>query len=221
MTGLIDWSDMRTRRTNVYIDGFNLYYGALKDTPNRWLDPLALCARLFPRNEINRIRYFTALVDARPADAQQPVRQQTYLRALETISCLSVHLGQFQTRPTRMPLAKPRAGGAKTVEVLKTEEKGSDVNLGSHLLLDAFRKDCEVAIVVSNDADLKEPVAMARNELGMFVGIVNPHPAKKRSFDLQGTFFKQLRSGPVASAQFPEELTDANGTFRKPATWGP
>ena len=24
--------------TNVYIDGFNLYYRALKDTPFRWLD---------------------------------------------------------------------------------------------------------------------------------------------------------------------------------------
>jgi uncharacterized LabA/DUF88 family protein len=205
--------------TNVYIDGFNLYYGALKGTPNKWLDPLALCGKLFPRNKIDRIRYFTAVVDARPPDSQQPVRQQTYLRALETLSCLSIHLGQFQTRPTRMPLAKPRAGGAKTVEVLKTEEKGSDVNLGSYLLLDAFRKDCEVAIVVSNDADLKEPVAMARTELGIVVGIVNPHPRHKRSFDLQGNFFKQLRAGPVAASQFPEEMTDANGKFRRPSLW--
>jgi len=205
--------------TNVYIDGFNLYYGALKGTPHRWLDPLALCGLLFPKNQIHRIRYFTALVDARPPDNQQPIRQQTFIRALETLPCLSVHYGQFQTRTTRMRLAKPRAGGAKTVEVLKTEEKGSDVNLGSHLLLDAFRKDCEVAIVISNDADLKEPVAMARNELGRVVGIVNPHPLHKRSHDLQGNFFKQLRVGPVAGAQFPEELTDGNGTFRRPSAW--
>jgi hypothetical protein len=43
-------------KTNVYIDGFNLYYGAVKGTPHKWLDPAALCARLFPRNQINRIR---------------------------------------------------------------------------------------------------------------------------------------------------------------------
>jgi uncharacterized LabA/DUF88 family protein len=206
--------------TNVYIDGFNLYYGALRGTPYRWLDPLALCGKLFPRNRINRIRYFTALVDARPPDNQQPIRQQTYLRALETLPCLSLHLGQFQTRPTRMRLAKPRPGGAKTVQVLKTEEKGSDVNLGSYLLLDSFRKDCKVAIVISNDADLKEPVTMAQNELGVVVGIVNPHPPEKRSFDLKGNFFKQLRAGPIAGSQFDEELTDANGTFRRPSTWG-
>lgn len=205
-------------RTNVYIDGFNLYYGALKGTTRKWLDPLALCKLLFPRNSINRIRYFTAIVDARPNDPQQPVRQQTYIRALETLECLSVHYGQFQTRTTRMPLAKPRQNGAKTVEVLKTEEKGSDVNLGSHLLMDAFRKDCKAAIVISNDADLKEPVTMAR-QLGVIVGIVNPHPPKKRSLDLEGNFFKQLRAGPVAASQFAAELTDENGTFRIPADW--
>jgi len=206
-------------RTNVYIDGFNLYYGSLKGTPNRWLNPLALCQKLFPRNEINRIRYFTALVDARPPGNQQPIRQQTYLRALGTLPGVSVHLGQFKTRPTRMMLVKPLADGTRTVEVLKTEEKGSDVNLGSYLLLDAFKKDCDVAIVVSNDTDLKEPVAIARNELGLVVGIVNPHPASRRSFDLKGDFFKQLRDGPIAGSQFGPELSDMNGVFRKPAGW--
>jgi hypothetical protein len=118
-----------------------------------------------------------------------------------------------------MTLAKPGPGGVKTVAVLKTEEKGSDVNLGSYLLLDAFRKDSDVSIVISNDADLKEPVRMAREDLGLTVGIVNPHPHKKRSFDLQGDFFKQLRAGPVAGAQFPDELTDRIGAFRRPSAW--
>ncbi len=46
-------------KTNVYVDGFNLYYGSLKDTPYRWLDIAALCANILPNNIINRIRYFT------------------------------------------------------------------------------------------------------------------------------------------------------------------
>jgi hypothetical protein len=157
-------------KTNVYVDGFNLYYGAVKGTPFKWLDLAALTAKLFPRNEINRIRYFTAIVDARPPDLQQPVRQQTYLRALRTISNLSVHLGTFRTLPVRMTLVHPPRRGPKTAEVWKTEEKGSDVNLASYLLLDAFRKDCEVAIVFSNDADLKEPIAIAKNELKITLG---------------------------------------------------
>lgn len=206
-------------KTNVYVDGFNLYYGAVKGTPYKWLDLAALCARLFPRNQINRIRYFTAIVDARPPDLQQPVRQQTYLRALQTLPNLSVHLGTFRTRPARMTLVHPPLGGARTAEVWKTEEKGSDVNLASYLLLDAFRTDCDVAIVFSNDADLKEPIAIAKNELGIKVGVVNPHPPARRSLDLRPTFFKQLRKGPLGGSQFPAAMTDAQGQFRKPASW--
>lgn len=93
----------------------------------------------FPRNQINRIRYFTATVDARPPDLQQPVRQQTYLRALHAIPNLSVHLGTFRTRRVRMTLVRSPSPGPKTADVSKTEEKGSDVNLASYLLLDAFR----------------------------------------------------------------------------------
>ena len=54
-------------KTNVYVDGFNLYYGAVKGTPFRWLDMAAMCRMLLPGDQINRIKYFTALVDARPA----------------------------------------------------------------------------------------------------------------------------------------------------------
>ncbi len=189
-------------KTNLYIDGFNLYYGAVKATPFKWLDLAALVAKLFPRNEINRIRYFTAIVDARPSDPQQPVRQQTYLRALQAIPNLSVHLGTFRTRPVRMTLVHPPRTGPKTAEVWKTEEKGSDVNLASYLLLDGCRKDCEVAIVFSNDADLKEPIAIAQNDLGLKVGVVNPHPPRRRSLDLQPTFFNSyggVRSLPASS----------------------
>ena len=43
------------------------------------------------------------------------------------------------------------------------------MNLASYLLLDAFQKDCEVAIVFSNDADLKQPIEIAENELNVAV----------------------------------------------------
>lgn len=203
-------------KTNVYIDAFNLYYGCLKGTAYRWLDLDALCRRLLPRDQIGRIRYFTALVSARPDDPQQPIRQQIYLRALETIPDLSIHYGHYVTRKVRMPLSNPLPVGPKTVSVLKTEEKGSDVNLASYLLLDAFRKDCDVAVVISNDADLKEPISLAQRELGVKVGVVNPHPPNRRSRDLQPTFFKQLRESALRSSQFPAVLRDAKGEIRKP-----
>lgn len=205
--------------TNVYVDAFNLYYGCLKGTPYRWLDLGALCVRLLPRDQIGRIRYFTATVSARPDNPGAPQRQQVYLRALATIPGLSIHYGHYLSHITRMPLAHPRRGGARTVEVVKTEEKGSDVNLATYLLLDAFKGDCEVAVVISNDSDLKLPIEVAQAELGLQVGVVNPHPPGRRSRALQPTFFKQIRPSALAACQFPPVLRDGRGEIRKPARW--
>src|SRR5687768_3838225 len=103
-------------RTNVYVDGFNLYYGALKGTSLRWLDISLLCRALLPGHTINRIRYFTALVTPRAPDMGQRQRQRTYIRALETIPNLSVHYGSVLVKRTRLPLTNPAPGGPRTVE---------------------------------------------------------------------------------------------------------
>ena len=89
-------------KTNVYIDGFNFYYGCIKGTPYRWLDLSLLCRRLLPKARIHRIRYFTALVTPRPNDPGQRTRQEIYLRALRTIPNLSIHLGRFLASKVRM-----------------------------------------------------------------------------------------------------------------------
>ena len=163
--------------TMVYIDGFNLYYGAVKGTTYKWLDLESMCRRLLPKDNVVGIRYFTALISARPSDPNQAVRQQTYLRALDTLPLVTIHLGHYLSHRVRMPLAVAPAHGPRTVEVIKTEEKGSDVNLATYLLLDAFRKRCDTAVVISNDSDLAEPIRVVEDELGIRVGIVNPHPA--------------------------------------------
>lgn len=206
---------------NVYVDAFNLYYGCLRGSVFKWLDLEALSHRyLRPDDELNRIRYFTARVTARPSDPRAPQRQQAYLRALETIPCLTVHYGRFQETRTRMWLAEPPKRGPATALVIKTEEKGSDVNLATYLLLDAFGRDAEVAVVVSNDSDLCEPIRLAQAELGLRVGIWNPH--RHPSVELRGippAFFKRIRGGALGASQFPAELRDSRGSIRKPAGW--
>lgn len=97
----------------MYIDGFNLFYGALKGSPYKWLDIETLCQHLLPKDSVNRIRYFTAKVSARPGDPQLPVRQETYLRALATLPTVSVHLGVFYVSTTRASLAHPRPPGPR------------------------------------------------------------------------------------------------------------
>lgn len=156
----------------VYIDGFNLYYGCLKRTPYKWLDLGRLCSRLLPSDEIRHISYYTARVSARPHNPSAPVDQQTYHRALRTIPNVSITLGHFLTHS--VPMTLTGVVPPKRVWVDKTEEKGSDVNLGVHLVRDAFRKEFEVAVLITNDSDLAEPVRIVR-DLGYPVGVLNPH----------------------------------------------
>ncbi|HKI31578.1 MAG TPA: hypothetical protein VKA46_06900 [Gemmataceae bacterium] len=123
----------RPEVTNVYVDAFNLYYGSLRGTAYKWLNLRRFCEFTFPapRNQIATIRSFPARVKARPADPDQPKRQEVYLRALRTLPNLTLHFGHYLESTVRMHLAAPPPGGPNTVEVIKTEEKGSDVNIAS------------------------------------------------------------------------------------------
>ncbi len=204
-------------KANIYVDGFNLYYGAVRRTPYKWLNIADMCRVMMPNDDINRIRYFTALVDPRPNDPDQLTRQKTFLRALQTIPNLSIHYGHFLSHTVDMHLAPPANG---TARVIKTEEKGSDVNLATYLLADGFKNDYEVAVVISNDSDLCEPIRVVRYELGKPVGVLSPYK-QHPSVDLRkvANFFKGIRANTLARCQFPQTLTDAHGSFSKPATW--
>ena len=206
--------------TNVYIDGFNLYYGCLRRTPFRWLDVSRLSSLLLPRDHrIHRIRYFTARVSKRPDNLDAPTRQDAYLRALATIPNLTVAFGHFLKSQTMMPLVKPLPDGTTYVRVVKTEEKGSDVNLACHLLLDAFRGDCDAVFIISNDSDLLEPIRIARKEFGLAVGIGCPHEHISRALLREAGFVRKIRRGALGASQFPSELFDTSGRITKPATW--
>jgi NYN domain len=207
-------------RSVVYVDGFNLYYGCLRGTPYRWLDLAVLCSRLLPSDTIVAIKYFTAHVSPRRGNPQSAQRQQIYLRALRTVPNLQIYLGHFLKSKVRMPLVTPPPA---TAEVWKTEEKGSDVNLATQLLVDGFRQRYERAVIITNDGDLKQPVEFVRDDLGLPVGVLNPHP--RRSWALSpatlpsGSFYRPIRRGPLAASQFPPTLRDARGTFSKPPNW--
>jgi uncharacterized LabA/DUF88 family protein len=207
--------------TYVYIDGFNLYYGCIKGSPYRWLDLERFCQRLLPKDDVQQIRYFTAKISARPNDPRAPQRQAAYLRALATLPTVSMHFGHFLTNATWLPLAKPPPIGRRKASVIKTEEKGSDVNLASYALLDGFRSRYDTAVIVSNDSDLREPIRMIRYELGLRVGVINPHPPRNRSRELsaEAHFFKQVRTGALKGSQFPATLVDGVGRFSKPQSW--
>jgi uncharacterized LabA/DUF88 family protein len=217
-------------KTYVYVDGFNLYYGALKGTPYRWLDISALCGILLPRNDVRRIKSFTARVKARPSKPDTAAHQHAYLRALDTIPEVEIYFGHYLSHVQRLPLAMPGGGlltvGGKTqfVDVLREEEKGTDVALAAHLLHDAHRGMFDVAVVISNDSDLASAIELVTRDLKVPVGVVNPHAERagsRQSVQLRqvASFLKSLRSSALRKSQFPPVIPDLAGEIRKPARW--
>lgn len=206
-------------KTSVYVDGFNIYY-ALKDSPYKWLDIGKLCNIALKTHTVARIKYFTARVSARPGDLQKPARQDAYLRALRTIPHLEIHEGRFLTKKANRLLVTPLADGTRFVEVWETQEKGSDVNLATHLLVDGFRSEYELAVVISNDSDLAAPISFVRHELDIPVGILNPHE-KTPSAELHRVahFQRPIWERSFRQSQFPPVLHDARGPIRKPERW--
>jgi hypothetical protein len=208
--------------TNVYIDGFNLYYGCLKGSAYKWLDLEALCARLLPSNDIRQIHYCTARIKARPDNLQAPARQSAYLAALGSLPTVRIHFGHFLESRPRMRLANPPAGGPSTVQVIKNEEKGSDVNLATWLLVDAYEKACETAVLITNDSDLAQPMAIVSRRLGVKVGLINPHPRAASATLLnigKPAFVKSIRRGALAASQFAPHVVTGGRTLHRPPGW--
>jgi hypothetical protein len=205
-------------RTYIYIDGFNFYYGAVKRTPYKWLDFKKLfTALLSPTNSIQSIKYFTALVSGR-GDPDRPIRQKTYLRALQShIPELSIIYGHFLSHEITAPLARPQ--GTKRFErIIKTEEKGSDVNLAVHVLNDAWLNLYDCAVIVSNDSDLAESLRLIKEQHQKKIGLVFPgegHPSKELM--QLADFMKRIRLGVLASSQLPDPIPGT--TIHKPLAW--
>ncbi len=254
-------------RTRVYVDGLNLYYGALKGTPYKWLNLASLSARLLPsKYVIDKILYFTAHVSG-ISDAEAPARQHAYLSALRTLPNVEIKFGNFLTKTVWRPLVnlpvadrqikapnqvtlpegdfvvagqpdqilpvgryaesgkshrrrkvKAPLQNAVIAEFHTAEEKGSDVNLASHFLNDAWKGSFDAAAVISNDTDLVTPIQMVAEDQGKPVFIVCPgrwqvaHRLREAA-----TYVRHIREPMLIAAQFPETLADT--TLAKPPNW--
>lgn len=216
-------------RTIVYIDGFNLYYRALKGTSHKWLDIAALGAAVLPPPcRILAINYYTAHVSGR-LDPTAPARQHAYLRALQTLPGVTIHHGNFlvsqkwsglvQPPDFRPPFTLPPGASPQVAYVWKTEEKGSDVNLGVHLVRDAFTKRFDEAAVLTNDTDLVEPVRIVTQEAGLPVTLLTPSPKPAGSLVAVSSRVRHVRPY-IGPCQLPNPITLPNGgTVTKPSSW--
>jgi uncharacterized LabA/DUF88 family protein len=242
-------------RIGVYVDGFNLYYGARnacgKSTPGwRWLDIRGLAQTLINARvswsgaHLERVIYCTARIDGVTNPSGQ-ADQDVYLKALISSGSVDhIEYGNYVARVKRAPLAvKDRRGRPKLVaptwpvmiqdgdgghvenaafmvSYANREEKGSDVNVASHLLLDVLANHVDGALIISNDSDLRFPVQEARKRVP--VGLINPSPAQlagalrdRATVGIGGHWWRQLTSADIKHHQLP----DPAGGYSRPAGW--
>jgi hypothetical protein len=188
--------------------------------------------------------YCTARISGRdnPTGANE---QDTYLRALQKAKSVdTLAMGSYAHRTTTAPLATPGKKGRPElthpawpvmvkngageeepdavflVSIARREEKGSDVNVASHLLLDICDKAIDAAVVISNDSDLEYPVKQARQRVP--VGTINPtksHTAGRLAGapheGVGGHWWYQFTAADYFTAQLPPTI----GHLRKPPPW--
>lgn len=194
-------------RTAIYIDGFNLYYGALKNTDYKWLNPKQLCASILkPHHNIVSIVFCTAKVKPKATDSTVRIRQANYINAIKTyIPELTVIYGHFLENKVFCKPVDSKLGNL--VEVFRTEEKGSDVNLAVHLVNDAHKNKFDCAIVVSNDSDLAEAMRIVKDECEKVVGLFTPWRRRASKQLMQHSNFQRtIRRSSLAKSQLPNPI---------------
>ena len=220
-TGKLSISDARgvmAKRSIVYIDGFNLYYGSVRGTPYKWLNLQRYFTLLRPDDDLQQIHYFTALIDG----PTQP-NQVTYLKALGTLPLMHVVLGKFKTKRVRCGVSQCTFGGTRFFPA--SEEKRTDVNIAVHILDDAYQNRCDRFVLVSGDSDLVPAVDKVKALFPtkeMIVYVPSRDPIRGAAVELRSAADKH-RSLPLnlfPRAQFPLTLPDGfNGLLKKPSHW--
>jgi hypothetical protein len=244
-------------RLGVYVDGYNLYYGARglcgRGTAGwRWLDIRGLSQRVVSQASrwqnaaISRVVYCTAVIDAatNPSGYND---QDIYLRALTAAGSVDhIAYGNYVARVKYAPLAvkaasrsgrpqlvhpqwpvmvkdasgNPVPDATFMVSYVHREEKGSDVNVAAHLLVDVLTGVVDAAVVVSNDSDLEFPISYARTRVP--VGLVNPSgnylagALRGQPSDGVGNhWWRQLSPADLRACQMPDPV----GSLARPAGW--
>lgn len=216
------------KKTLVYIDGYNLYYGLLKESPDsKWLNLRALVAAMFKeKHEIRSIKFFTARVRTYPHDIAAEERQKIYLQALAAFGGVEIIEGFYSKKKIWLPHVN---GKCKTCEeshagmahVVKLEEKRSDVNLAVAALVDAMRSDADCFVLVTGDSDQAGTVYALRHEFGKSVLVFNPHVAVSEHLKRAATYYAHIPRDLPAKCQLPDVIPiGTHGrTIHRPAAW--
>jgi uncharacterized LabA/DUF88 family protein len=205
-------------RSIVCIDGFNLYYGAIRGGPHKWLNLQRYFEMLRPDDDLQAIKYFSALIDG-------PTRpnQDAYLLALETLPAVQVILGKSKAK--QILCRHPTCTHAGDRRFSSKEEKRTDVNVAIQLLNDGYKDACDNFVIVSGDSDLVPAVNMLKSLFPakrVIVYVPARSAPRGAAVELRSAADtdRMLPQNLLARAQFPASIPDGSGgLISKPATW--
>jgi hypothetical protein len=142
------------KRVIVYIDGFNLYFGLMQKGWQKylWLDLKKFAVSLLRSGQILiHTKYFTSRI-SKPVSKQR--LQSNLIDALNALTEFSIYYGRYQ--------AEVRTCENCGFNAIISNEKKTDVNIATELLVDAFQDKFDTAILVTADADLTAPIVAIR-----------------------------------------------------------
>lgn len=215
------------KRTFAYIDGYNLYYGLLKGTPYKWLDPSFLVRTLLrDDHDLISVKYFTSPVKTYPHDVAALDRQKVYIQALTTLPNVEIIQGFYRKDAVLMPVHEikcKRCSTAKNdlIKVVKLEEKRTDVNIASAMLLDAFNDKADVFVLVSGDTDFIAPVSIVRKDFKKTVIVFNPRESTSWLRDY-ASYYRDIPRGLPAQCQLPDTIPygkHGDRFIHRPTAW--
>jgi len=224
-------------KTIIYVDGYKLFYGCLKNSPYKWLDLYKLFAQQIlyaqdPLANVVQIKYFTANIKAKIARngklAEQA--QHAYHRALAKLypSYIQIIKGSYSLERARLPLFRNPPDKNQSVEVWKLEEKETDVNIALTSYRDVVRGAAEVVVFVSNDTDLTPALAAIREDFGekLKIGVIIPvrkgdsgRPANARLSLYADWTRKYITPEELLAAQLPSLIPTGKKPINKPGYW--
>jgi len=200
-------------RVVAYIDGFNLYFGMREAGFDhcRWLNVKDLVLRLLQAGqELVAVKYFTSRVSNSP-DKQK--RQSTYIDALESIG-VKVFYGNYQDGTQECN----RCGN-----VWRTaKEKMTDVNIATAIIVDAFKDEYDMAMLISGDSDLTPPIREVHNLFANKKRVFIAFPPKRHNNSMAIVAKGSMIIGrkKLVDAQFDEEVVSKTGYKLKiPVEW--
>ena len=211
-------ANRKKKRAIIYVDGFNFYYGALKNGPHKWLNLERFFCRLRQDDQIQKIRYFTAKICGNHLP-----NQEAYLSALTTLPLVDVILGRFKSKQVECRVQGCPNSGRRVFMV--QEEKRTDVNIGLWMLHDAQQDLCDRLILVSGDSDLVPAIRMVRDnfprkKIIVYIPAKNENRGAAVELRAEAHKDKTLPLDLLAKTQFPASVDLGGGrSVNKPAAW--